>query len=167
MDHDKNYYFMEMNTRIQVEHPVTEMVTGVDIVKEQIKIALGERIGFRQEEIELRGHAIECRINAEDPERNFMPVPGKIVFFHMPQGLGVRFDTHIFAGHVIPSHYDSLIGKLICHGNSREEAIARMKRALEEIVIEGIATTIPFHRKVMEHPKYLRGDISTNFIEEM
>jgi acetyl-CoA carboxylase biotin carboxylase subunit len=167
MDHDKNYYFMEMNTRIQVEHPVTEMVTGVDIVKEQIKIALGEEIGLKQQEIELRGHAIECRINAEDPERNFVPVPGKIVFFHMPQGIGVRFDTHIFAGHVIPSHYDSLIGKLICHGNSREEAIARMKRALEEIVIDGIATTIPFHRKIMEHPKYLRGDISTNFIEEM
>jgi len=167
MDRDKNYYFMEMNTRIQVEHPVTEMVTGVDIVKEQIKIALGEEIGFKQQDIELRGHAIECRINAEDPERNFMPVPGKIVFFHMPQGIGIRFDTHIFAGHVIPSQYDSLIGKLICHGNSREEAIARMKRALEEIVIEGIATTIPFHRKIMEHPKYLRGDISTNFIEEM
>ncbi len=167
MDQEKNYYFMEMNTRIQVEHPVTEMVTGIDIVKEQIKIANGEEIGFNQQDVELRGHAIECRINAEDPERNFVPVPGKIVFFHMPQGIGVRFDTHIYAGHVIPSHYDSLIGKLICHGNSREEAIARMKRALEEIVIEGIKTTIPFHRKIMLHPKYLSGDISTNFIEEM
>jgi acetyl-CoA carboxylase biotin carboxylase subunit len=167
MDQKKNYYFMEMNTRIQVEHPVTEMVTGVDVVKEQIKIALDEKLGIKQQDIEIRGHAIECRINAEDPERNFVPVPGKIVFFHMPQGIGVRFDTHIFAGHVIPSHYDSLIGKLICHGNSREEAIARMKRALEEIVIEGISTTIPFYRKIMEHPKYLQGDISTNFIEEM
>jgi acetyl-CoA carboxylase biotin carboxylase subunit len=167
MDEKKNYYFMEMNTRIQVEHPVTEMITGVDIVKEQIKIAMDEQIAFNQRDVELRGHAIECRINAEDPTRNFVPVPGKIVFFHMPQGIGVRFDTHIFAGHVIPSQYDSLIGKLICHGNSRQEAIARMRRALEEIVIEGIATTIPFHRKIMAHPKYIQGDISTNFIEEM
>jgi len=167
MDKNKNYYFMEMNTRIQVEHPVTEMVTGIDIVKEQIRIAMGERIALSQQDVTLRGHAIECRINAEDPERNFVPVPGKIVFFHMPQGIGVRFDTHIFAGHVIPSQYDSLIGKLICHGNSRKEAIARMKRALEEIVIEGIPTTIPFHRKIMAHPKYVQGDISTNFIEEM
>jgi acetyl-CoA carboxylase biotin carboxylase subunit len=167
MDQDKNFYFMEMNTRIQVEHPVTEMVTGVDIVKEQIKIARGEKIAYKQEDVELRGHAIECRINAEDPDRNFVPMPGKITFFHMPQGIGVRFDTHIFAGHVIPSQYDSLVGKLICHGNSRGEAIARMARALEEIVIEGIATTIPFHRKIMTHPKFAQGDISTNFIEEM
>jgi acetyl-CoA carboxylase biotin carboxylase subunit len=167
MDQDKNYYFMEMNTRIQVEHPVTEMVTGVDIVKEQIKIALDEKIAFEQGDVELRGHAIECRINAEDPSRNFVPTPGKIVFFHMPQGIGVRFDTHIFAGHVIPSQYDSLIGKLICHGNSRAEAIARMKRALEEIVIEGIPTTVPFHRKIMDHPKYIAGDISTDFIDNM
>ena len=158
---------MEMNTRIQVEHPVTEMVTGIDVVKEQIKIANEEEITFEQGNIELRGHAIECRINAEDPERNFVPVPGKITFFHMPQGIGVRFDTHIYAGHVIPSHYDSLIGKLICHGSTRDEAIARMKRALEEIVIEGIKTTIPFHRKTMDHPKYLSGDISTSFIDEM
>ncbi len=167
MDRDKNYYFMEMNTRIQVEHPVTEMVTGVDIVKEQIKIALDEKIAFEQGDVELRGHAIECRINAEDPSRNFVPAPGKIVFFHMPQGIGVRFDTHIFAGHVIPSQYDSLIGKLICHGNSRDEAIARMKRALEEIVIEGIPTTIPFHKKIMSHPKFIAGDISTDFIDKM
>jgi len=167
VDDRRNFYFMEMNTRIQVEHPVTEMVTGVDIVKEQIKIALGDRIVFDQEDVNLHGHAIECRINAEDPERNFVPMPGKIVFFHMPQGIGVRFDTHIFAGHVIPSQYDSLVGKLICHGNTREEAIARMKRALDEIVIDGIATTIPFHRKIMNHPKYISGDISTNFIEEM
>ncbi len=167
MDKDKNFYFMEMNTRIQVEHPVTEMVTGVDIVKEQIKIALDEKIPFDQGDVELRGHAIECRINAEDPNRNFVPAPGKIVFFHMPQGIGVRFDTHIFAGHVIPSHYDSLIGKLICHGNTRDEAIARMRRALEEIVIEGIPTTIPFHRKIMNHPKYAAGDISTDFIDNM
>jgi acetyl-CoA carboxylase biotin carboxylase subunit len=167
MDENKNYYFMEMNTRIQVEHPVTEMVTGIDIVKEQIKIALGEKLAINQQGFKLRGSAIECRINAEDPQRNFVPVPGKITFFHMPQGIGVRFDTHIFTGNVIPSQYDSLIGKLICHGNSRKEAIARMKRSLEEIVIEGIATTIPFHRKIMNHPKFLKGDISTDFIEEM
>jgi len=167
MDKDKNFYFMEMNTRIQVEHPVTEMVTGIDILKEQIKIALGEKMSINQEDIKLKGNAIECRINAEDPAHNFVPTPGKITFFHMPQGFGVRFDTHIFAGYTIPSHYDSLIGKLICYGNSRAEAIARMNRALEELVIEGIPTTIPFHLKIMNHQKYLTGDISTNFIEEM
>ncbi|MCX7995850.1 MAG: acetyl-CoA carboxylase biotin carboxylase subunit [candidate division WOR-3 bacterium] len=166
MDENKNFYFMEMNTRIQVEHPVTEMVTGIDILKEQIKIALGEKISFKQDDIKLRGHAIECRINAEDPERNFAPCPGKITFFHMPQGIGVRFDTHIFAGYTIPYTYDSLIGKLICHGNSRLEAIARMKRSLEEIVIEGITTTIPFHLKVMNNEKFISGDISTKFLEE-
>jgi len=167
MDEDKNFYFMEMNTRIQVEHPVTEMVTGIDILKEQIKIAQGEKLGFDQSDVVLRGNAIECRINAEDPSRNFVPVPGKINFFHMPQGLGVRFDTHIFAGYTIPSYYDSLIGKLICHGNSRQEVIARMKHALDEIVIEGIPTTIPFHLQIMDNKKFIAGDISTQFIEEM
>jgi acetyl-CoA carboxylase biotin carboxylase subunit len=167
LDENKNFYFMEMNTRIQVEHPVTEMVTGIDLLKEQIKIALGEKLTIRQNDIEFRGNAIECRINAEDPERNFVPMPGRISFFHMPQGLGIRFDTHIFAGYNIPSHYDSLIGKLICHGSSRQEAIARMKHALEEIVIEGIPTTIPFHQKIMENKKFIKGDISTHFIEEM
>jgi acetyl-CoA carboxylase biotin carboxylase subunit len=167
MDENKNFYFMEMNTRIQVEHPVTEMVTGIDLLKEQIKIATGEKLTIKQTDVVLRGSAIECRINAEDPDRNFVPMPGKITFFHMPQGLGVRFDTHIFAGYTIPSHYDSLIGKLICHGSTRQEAIARMKNALEEIVIEGVPTTIPFHRKIMEHKKYTKGDISTNFIEDM
>jgi len=167
MDEDKNFYFMEMNTRIQVEHPVTEMVTGIDILKEQIKIAQGEKLGFDQSDVVLRGNAIECRINAEDPSRNFVPVPGKINFFHMPQGLGVRFDTHIFAGYTIPSYYDSLIGKLICHGNSRQEVIARMKHALDEIVIEGIPTTIPFHLQIMDNKKFIAGDISTHFIEEM
>ncbi len=166
MDENKNFYFMEMNTRIQVEHPVTEMVTGIDILKEQIKIALGEPISFKQDDIKLRGNAIECRINAEDPKRNFAPSPGKITFFHIPQGIGVRFDTHLFAGYIIPPHYDSLIGKLICHGNSRAEAIARMKRALEELVIEGISTTIPFHLEVMNNERFLAGDISTKFIEE-
>ncbi|HEC78331.1 MAG TPA: acetyl-CoA carboxylase biotin carboxylase subunit [candidate division WOR-3 bacterium] len=167
MDENKNFYFMEMNTRIQVEHPVTEMVTGIDILKEQIKIAMGEKLGFTQKQISLKGHAIECRINAEDPSRNFVPTPGKITFFHMPQGLGVRFDTHIFAGYTIPSHYDSLIGKLIAHSNSRLETIARMKHALEETVIEGIPTTIPFHLKIMDNEKFIRGNISTHFIEEI
>lgn len=166
MDENKNFYFMEMNTRIQVEHPVTEMVTGIDILKEQIKIALGEKISFKQDDVKLKGNAIECRINAEDPTRNFAPSPGKITFFHIPQGIGVRFDTHLFAGYSIPPHYDSLIGKLICHGNSRIEAIARMKRALEELVIEGISTTIPFHLEVMNNEKFIKGDISTKFIEE-
>ncbi len=167
MDEDKRFYFMEMNTRIQVEHPVTEMVTGIDILKEQLKIAQGEKLAFNQSDVVLRGNAIECRINAEDPNRNFVPVPGKINFFHMPQGLGVRFDTHIFAGYTIPSYYDSLIGKLICHGSSRQEAIARMRHALEELVIEGIPTTIPFHLQIMDNKKFAAGDISTHFIEEI
>jgi len=167
MDEQRNFYFMEMNTRIQVEHPVTEMVTGVDIVKEQIKIAQGEPLSFDQDSITFRGSAIECRINAEDPRRNFVPMSGKISFFHMPQGIGVRFDTHIFAGYTIPSQYDSLIGKLICHGNTRTEALARMKRALEEVVIEGLTTTIPFHLEVLENEKFIAGDISTHFVEEL
>lgn len=167
MDANKNCYFMEMNTRIQVEHPVTELVTGIDILKKQIKIAFGEKLLIKQDDVSLTGNAIECRINAEDPNRNFVPMPGKITFFHMPQGLGVRFDTHIFAGYTIPSYYDSLIGKLICHGNSRQEAIARMKHALEEIVIEGIPTTIPLHQKIMDNKKFIAGNISTHFIEEM
>jgi acetyl-CoA carboxylase biotin carboxylase subunit len=167
MDEKRNFYFMEMNTRIQVEHPVTEMVTGVDIVKEQIQIAQGEKLSIRQDEIAIRGSAIECRINAEDPDRNFIPMSGRISFFHMPQGIGVRFDTHIFAGYTIPPQYDSLIGKVICHGNSRTEAIARMKWALEEVVIEGLTTTVPFHLRVLNNDKFIRGDLSTHFIEEM
>jgi acetyl-CoA carboxylase biotin carboxylase subunit len=156
-----------MNTRIQVEHPVTEMVTGIDIVKEQIRIAQGDKLSLTQHDIKLVGHAIECRINAEDPSRNFVPTPGKITFFHMPQGFGVRFDTHIFAGYSIPSHYDSLIGKLICYGKTRDEAIARMIRCLEELVIEGIPTTIPFHQIIMDNKKFLAGDLSTNFLDEL
>jgi len=167
MDENRNFYFMEMNTRIQVEHPVTEMVTGVDIVKEQIQIAQGEKLSFKQNDVIMRGHAIECRINAEDPDRNFVPMSGKITFFHMPQGIGVRFDTHIFAGYTIPPQYDSLIGKMICYGGSRSEAIARMKRALEEVVLEGLTTTVPFHLKVLNNDKFIRGDISTHFVEEM
>jgi acetyl-CoA carboxylase biotin carboxylase subunit len=167
MDENRDFYFMEMNTRIQVEHPVTEMVTGIDIVKEQIRIAQGEKLSLTQSDIKLVGSAIECRINAEDPSHNFVPTPGKITFFHMPQGFGVRFDTHIFAGYSIPSHYDSLIGKLICYGKTRDEAIARMIRALEELVIEGIPTTIPFHQIIMDNKKFLAGDLSTHFLDEL
>jgi len=165
MDKNKKFYFMEMNTRIQVEHPVTEMVTGIDLLKEQIKIALGEKLDIKQENVVLKGNAIECRINAEDPSHNFIPSSGKLSFLYIPQGLGIRFDTHIFAGYTIPTQYDSLLGKLVCHGNSRGEAIARMIRSLEEIVIEGVPTTIPFHQQVMKNKNFISGNFSTNFIE--
>jgi acetyl-CoA carboxylase biotin carboxylase subunit len=158
---------MEMNTRIQVEHPVTEMVTGIDLLKLQIQVAMDEPLNITQDEITLSGSAIECRINAENPDRNFVPTPGTISFFHMPQGLGIRFDTHLFAGYKIPSFYDSLIGKLITHGTTRKEAIARMRHALDEIVIEGITTTIPFHQRIITHPRFIKGDISTSFVEEI
>src|SRR6185436_3626474 len=145
LDEDGTFYFMEMNTRIQVEHPVSEMVTGVDLVKEQIAIAAGEKLSVGAvKDIKLRGHAIECRINAEDPDKNFMPSPGRITVYHTPGGPGVRVDSHAYAEYTIPPYYDSMIGKLICHGRDRAEAILRMQRALEEYVIEGIKTTIPF-----------------------
>ena len=166
VDEDKNFYFMEMNTRIQVEHPVTEMVTSTDIVKEQIRIAAGEGLRFRQEDIEFRGHAIEVRINAEDPDNNFMPSPGKITSFHIPGGPGVRVDTHAYAGYVIPPFYDSMIAKLIVWGEDRQEAIARMRRALKEFIVEGVKTTIPFHQKVMEDPDFVAGNFNTGFLEQ-
>ncbi len=166
VDEDKNFYFMEMNTRIQVEHPVTEMVTSTDIVKEQIRIAAGEGLRFRQEDIKFHGHAIEARINAEDPDNNFMPSPGKITSFHIPGGPGVRVDTHAYAGYVIPPFYDSMIAKLIVWGETREEAIARMRRALKEFIIEGVKTTIPFHQKVMEDPDFVAGNFNTGFLEQ-
>ena len=165
MDEEGNLYFIEMNTRIQVEHPVTEMITGLDIVKEQIRVAMGKRLSIGQEEVELRGHAIECRINAEDPYADFTPFPGRITGFHSPGGPGIRLDTHIYVGYEIPSYYDSLIAKLIAHGRDRNEAIARMKRALDEISIEGIKTTIPFHRRVMEEERFVQGRTYTNFLE--
>ena len=165
MDEEGNLYFIEMNTRIQVEHPVTEMITGLDIVKEQIRVAMGERLSIGQEEVELKGHAIECRINAEDPYADFTPFPGRITGFHPPGGPGIRLDTHIYVGYEIPSYYDSLIAKLIAHGRDRNEAIARMKRALDEISIEGIKTTIPFHRRVMEEERFVQGRTYTNFLE--
>jgi acetyl-CoA carboxylase biotin carboxylase subunit len=161
-----NIYFIEINTRIQVEHPVTEAVTGIDIVKEQIKLAAGLPLEYRQNQIKQSGHAIECRINAEDPER-FIPSPGKITFLSLPGGPGVRVDTAIYSGYVIPSHYDSLIAKLIVHGKDRMEAIAKMRRALDEFIIEGVNTTIPFHKKVLNNPDFISGNFTTHFLEKM
>jgi acetyl-CoA carboxylase biotin carboxylase subunit len=166
VDPEGGIYFMEMNTRLQVEHPVTESVTGVDIVKEQIKIAAGFPLELKQTQIRLSGHSIECRINAEDPER-FIPSPGTITFLSLPGGPGVRVDTAAYNGCVIPSHYDSLVAKLIVHGRDRNEALARLRRALDEFIIEGIKTTIPFHKKVLNDPDFLKGDFNTGFVEKM
>ncbi|WP_085991938.1 acetyl-CoA carboxylase biotin carboxylase subunit [Oceanobacillus senegalensis] len=160
------FYFMEMNTRIQVEHPVTEMVTGVDLIKEQIKIANNEKLSLSQDDISLEGHAIECRINAEDPFKNFMPSAGNINMYLAPGGLGVRVDSAAYSGYSIPPYYDSMIAKLITYAPTREEAINRMKRALDEFVVEGIHTTIPFHRLIMENGVFIDGDFNTNFLEE-
>ncbi|WP_059103303.1 acetyl-CoA carboxylase biotin carboxylase subunit [Shouchella shacheensis] len=159
------FYFMEMNTRIQVEHPVTEMVTGIDLVKEQIRVANGERLSFRQEDITFSGWAIECRINAENPEKNFMPSPGKITDYLAPGGFGVRIDSAVYPGYTISPFYDSMVAKVITHGATREEAIARMKRALEEFEIEGVDTTIPFHLNLLDHEVFVSGDFNTKFIE--
>jgi acetyl-CoA carboxylase biotin carboxylase subunit len=164
LDRDGNIYFMEMNTRIQVEHPVTEMITGIDIIKEQIKLAAGEGLSHKQQDITFSGHSIECRINAEDPER-FIPQPGKLSLFIQPGGPEVRIDSSAFTGWTVPVHYDSLIAKLIVRGNDRSEAIAKMKRALNEFIIEGIKTTIPFLLKVMEHPDFQEGNFNTQFLE--
>ena len=161
----KEFYFMEMNTRIQVEHPVTEMVIGKDLVKAQIKIAFGDEIPNNLGKFKLRGHSIECRINAEDPSRDFMPCPGKVEEFHAPGGNGVRMDSHIYAGYNIPPHYDSLIGKLIVHADDRPTAINRMQRALEEIILEGPKTTIPFHQAIMRDETFQDGDFNTGFID--
>ncbi len=166
VDKDGNIYFMEINTRIQVEHPVTEMVTGIDLIKEQIKLAAGFPIEYKQHQIKPSGHSIECRINAEDPER-FIPSPGKITFLSLPGGPGVRVDTAVYSGWTVPLYYDSLIAKVIVHGKNREEAISRMKRALDEFIIEGIKTTIPFHKKVFTHPDFLKGEFDTGFLEKI
>ena len=165
LDRHGNYYFIEMNTRIQVEHPVTEMITGLDLVKEQIRLAAGEPLGFIQSDIQIRGWAIECRINAENSEKNFMPSPGTIKIYHVPGGPGVRVDSAVYQGYTVPPYYDSMVGKLIVWGNTRQEAIARMKRALEEFVIEGIHTTIPFQLKVLDNAFFRRGEVYTNFIQ--
>lgn len=162
-----NFYFMEMNTRIQVEHPVTEMVCGIDLIKEQIRVAAGEKLKFTQDSIQLRGVAIECRINAEDPDNNFLPCPGKIETLILPGGPNVRLDTHIYAGYEIPAYYDSLVAKLIVFGNNRQEAIKTMRRALSEFWIAPIKTTIPFHLKLMDNPLFRKGDISTHFVQDL
>jgi acetyl-CoA carboxylase, biotin carboxylase subunit len=166
VDKSGDFYFMEMNTRIQVEHPVTEMITGLDLISEQIRVAQGERLQFSQKEINLRGHAIECRINAEDPDHNFRPHPGKISGYLPPGGPGVRMDSHVYTDYEIPPYYDSLIGKLIVWGEDRHTAIQRMKRALRECAITGVPTTIPFHQKILQHPAFLAGEVYTNFIQE-
>jgi acetyl-CoA carboxylase, biotin carboxylase subunit len=166
VDQDQNVYFMEVNTRVQVEHPITEELTGVDIIKEQIKIAAGMPLSYRQNQIKPRGHSIECRINAEDPEK-FMPSPGKITFLHAPGGPGVRVDSAAYNGWSVPPNYDSLIAKLIVKADTRAEAIARMKRALDEYRIEGIKTTIPLHKKIMNDPDFVKGTFFTDFIEKM
>ena len=161
---DGNFYFMEMNTRIQVEHPVTEMLTGVDLVKEQIRVAAGEKLSVLEMPA-LRGHVIECRVNAEDPARNFQPSPGRIDVFHPPGGPGVRLDTHVYTGYTVPPYYDSLLAKLICQGRDRAEALRRMQVALESFIIEGVTTTIPFLARVMADPHFQAGDVDTKFLE--
>ncbi|MGI9056432.1 MAG: acetyl-CoA carboxylase biotin carboxylase subunit [Pyrinomonadaceae bacterium] len=165
LDEDGSFYFMEMNTRVQVEHPVTEMVTVVDIVRNQIRVAMGEELGFTQDDVQIFGHSIECRINAEDPEK-FTPSPGKITGLNLPGGPGVRVDTAVYPGYVVPPYYDSMIAKLIVHARTREAAIARMRRALEAMVVAGIKTTIPLHLKIMNDEKFQLGDFSTKFMEE-
>jgi acetyl-CoA carboxylase biotin carboxylase subunit len=161
---DGKFYFMEMNTRIQVEHPVTEMLTGIDLVKEQIRVAAGEKLSF-SEAPPFRGHVIECRVNAEDPARNFQPSPGRLDVFHPPGGPGVRLDTHVYTGYVVPPFYDSLIAKLICQGRDRSEALRRMQMSLESFVIEGVTTTIPFLARVMANPRFQAGEVDTKFLE--
>ncbi|XGB43136.1 MAG: acetyl-CoA carboxylase biotin carboxylase subunit [Nodosilinea sp. LVE1205-7] len=167
VDTSGNFYFMEMNTRIQVEHPVTEMITGIDLIAAQLRIAQGEKLPFSQADIQFRGHAIECRINAEDPDHNFRPNPGRINGYLAPGGMGVRMDSHVYTDYEIPPYYDSLVGKLIVWGPDRPTAIKRMQRALRECAITGLPTTIPFHQKVLENAKFLSGDVYTNFVAEM
>ncbi|OGS38854.1 MAG: acetyl-CoA carboxylase biotin carboxylase subunit [Elusimicrobia bacterium RIFOXYD2_FULL_34_30] len=166
VDKKGNFYFMEMNTRIQVEHPVTEMVSGIDLLKEQIRLAAGEQLGYSYDDIEIKGHVIECRINAEDSENNFIPSPGKINSLILPGGMGVRIDSHIYSGYTIPSTYDSLIAKLLVIDSTRQKAIARMQRALSEFEISGIKTTIPFHKITMANDFFKKGEIYTNFIQK-
>lgn len=165
MDEDGTFYFMEMNTRIQVEHPVTEMITGIDIVKEQIHVANGNPLRFKQSDIQFRGHSIECRINAENPYTDFTPCAGKLTSYHMPGGFGVRVDSHAYAEYEIPPYYDSLIAKLIVWGEDRKDAINKMSRSLEEFMVEGIDTTIPFHKQVMQEKRFIQGEYNTHFMD--
>ena len=165
VDSENRFYFIEVNARIQVEHPVSEMITGVDLIKAQIEVAAGEKLSFRQEDLKSIGHAIECRINAEDPDKGFRPSPGKITKLFTPGGLGVRFDSHVYGGYVVPPYYDSMIGKLIVHRPTREAAIATMRRALVEMQVEGIATTASFHDRVLQHPDFVQGRHDTKWVE--
>lgn len=167
VDDDKNFYFMEMNTRIQVEHPITEMITGIDLIKEQIKIASGYKLSFNQDDIKINGHSIECRINAEDAKRNFLPSPGKIEQLNVPGGFGVRLDSAVYQGYTIPSFYDSMIAKLIVHGKNRQEAIMKMKRALAEFVIDGIESNIDFQFKILNDPDFNSGNYNTGFLNKL
>ena len=162
---DGEFYFIEMNTRLQVEHPVTEMITGIDLVQQQIRVAAGEKLRFRQKDVELRGHAIECRINAEDPYR-FTPSPGRIAAYHPPGGPGIRVDTHVYAGYTVPPNYDSLVGKVIAYGETRDQAIRRMRVALSEMVVEGIQTNIPLHLELLHDSRFLRGGTSIHYLEQ-
>lgn len=166
VDSKGEFYFIEMNTRIQVEHPVTEEITGLDLIKEQIRIASGEKLNFAQKDVEFRGHAIECRINAEDPARGFAPSPGTIGLYYAPGGHGVRVDSHVYSGYTIPPYYDSLIGKLIAYGDNRKMALERMYRALSEYLIRGIETTIPLHKAILSDPVFIAGKATTGYLEE-
>jgi len=166
LDEDGSFYFMEMNTRIQVEHPVSELITGVDLMKWQISVAAGDPLTIDQDDIEIQGHAIECRINAENPARDFMPCPGRIFFFHAPGGPGVRVDSHIYSDYQVPPYYDSLLAKIITFGRDRDEAVLRMIRALKECVIDGLPTSIPFHLEVLENEVFLKGEATTKFLDD-
>ena len=166
LDSSGRFYFMEMNTRVQVEHPVTELVTGLDIIKEQIRIAAGEKLSVTQKDIKLTGHAIECRINAEDPDRGFLPCPGTIDNLHFPGGNGVRMDTHVYQGYRLPPNYDSMIAKLIVHGKDREEAVRKLRSALGETLVEGIITNVDFDYEIVSSPAFMKGNIDTGFIQK-
>ena len=166
VDKNKNFYFMEMNTRIQVEHPVTEMITGIDLIKEQIKVASGEKLQYKQQDIKINGHSLEVRINAEAPERNFMPCPGKITGLNLPGGNGIRIDSAIYSGYQIPQNYDSMLAKIIVHGKNREESIAKMKSALSELVIEGVDTNSEFLYQILDNEKFCKNDYDTSFIKK-
>ena len=165
VDPEGNFYFLEVNTRIQVEHTVTEEVTNIDLIKEQIEVASGEKLAYRQEDIIFSGHSIECRINAEDSDKNFGPRPGKITTFHIPGGLGIRVDTHGYAGYEMPPYYDSLIAKLIVWGKDRAEALLRMRRALDEFIVEGVPTPINLYKKIFEDPIFIFGNFDTSYVE--
>ncbi|UCD94828.1 MAG: acetyl-CoA carboxylase biotin carboxylase subunit, partial [Candidatus Zixiibacteriota bacterium] len=167
VDEDLNFYFMEMNTRIQVEHPVTEEATDTDLVKELILVAAGEKLAYRQEDILLKWHAIECRINAEDPRKDFRPTPGEITSFHVPGGRGIRVDTAAYARYVIPPYYDSMIAKLIVRAENRQKAIDKMRFALEEFIVEGVPTTIDYHKMILDHPDFIAGNFDTGFTQKL